>query len=48
VATLVDGELKAGSVHRATFDASRISSGIYFFRLEHRDKQLMKKLLVMK
>jgi hypothetical protein len=48
VATLVDGELKAGSVHRATFDASRISSGIYFFRLQHEGKQLMKKLLVMK
>jgi hypothetical protein len=48
VATLVDGELEAGTLHRATFDASNISSGIYFFRLEHKDKQLMKKLLVMK
>ena len=53
VATLVDGELKADAVHRATFDASNVSSGIYFFRLEYsasggNAKQLMKKLLVMK
>ena len=53
VATLVDVELKADAVHRATFDASNVSSGIYFFRLEYsasggNAKQLMKKLLVMK
>lgn len=48
VATLANGELKAGVVHRATFDATMLSSGVYFSRLEYKDKQLMKKLLLMK
>ena len=33
VVTLVDGEVQAGR-HRATFDASRLASGVYFFRME--------------
>ena len=32
VVTLVDGEVEAGN-HMATFDGSRLSSGMYFVRL---------------
>lgn len=53
VATLVNGELKAGVLHQATFDASKFSSGIYFSRLEFsasggNENQLMKKILLIK
>ena len=53
VATLVNGELKAGVTHKAVFEASKLSSGIYFSRLEFSasdgsGKQLMKKLLLIK
>lgn len=56
VATLVNGELKSGVLHQATFDASKLSSGIYFSRLEYspavslagNGKQLMKKLILVK
>lgn len=33
VATLVDAEQPAGR-HRAVFDASRVASGVYVYRLE--------------
>jgi hypothetical protein len=33
VATLVNENLKAGILHQATFDASRLSTGVYFYRL---------------
>lgn len=48
VAIIFDGEVKAGYVQRAIFDASRLSTGFYFARLEHRGKQLLKKLELMK
>jgi len=48
VATLVDGEVKAGVLQQATFDASKMSSGIYFARLQFGGKQLMKKMVLMK
>ncbi|HTP81142.1 MAG TPA: T9SS type A sorting domain-containing protein, partial [Bacteroidota bacterium] len=48
VATLVDGEVKAGVLQQATFDASKMSSGIYFARLQFGGKQLMKKMLLLK
>jgi hypothetical protein len=48
VATLVNGELKAGLLHRTTLDVSKLSSGIYLYRLQSGDKSLVMKLLVLK
>ena len=48
VATLVNEHLEAGINHQRTFDASKLSSGIYFARLQSNGKQMMKKLLLMK
>ena len=35
VVTLFDGEVKAGYYQRATFDATRIATGIYISRLDY-------------
>jgi len=48
VATLVNGPMKAGVLHQATFDASKYSSGIYFARLQSGEKMQFKKLLLLK
>jgi hypothetical protein len=48
VATLLDGEMQAGILHRVPFNASRLSSGIYFYRLETKDNVQLKKLVLMK
>jgi hypothetical protein len=48
VATLIDGEIQAGILHRVPFDASRLSSGIYFYRLEAKGNVQVKKLVLMK
>jgi hypothetical protein len=48
VATLLDGEMQAGILHRVPFDASRLSSGIYFYRLEAKGNVQVKKLVLMK
>ena len=48
VATLVDGELKAGIQHSVPFDASKLSSGMYFYRLDAGKNSLVKKLTLMK
>jgi hypothetical protein len=47
VATLVDGFVEAGH-HRETFDASRYTSGVYFYRLTAGDFTQTKKLLLLK
>ncbi|HTP13295.1 MAG TPA: T9SS type A sorting domain-containing protein, partial [Bacteroidota bacterium] len=47
VATLVDGEVNAGK-HEATFDASRLASGIYFYRLRAGNFTDTKKLVLLK
>jgi hypothetical protein len=47
-ATLVDGEFKSGVVHQVTFNASKLSSGIYFYRLDTGKNNLVKKLMVLK
>ncbi|HEY6953366.1 MAG TPA: T9SS type A sorting domain-containing protein [Bacteroidota bacterium] len=47
VATLVNGAMNAG-VHEATFDASRLASGIYFYRLRAGDFSATKKLVLVK
>jgi hypothetical protein len=47
VARLVDGELSVGSYH-ATFDASRLSSGVYLYRLQAGDFVRTQKMVLMK
>jgi photosystem II stability/assembly factor-like uncharacterized protein len=48
VAILFDGAAAAGEYHQATFDASRLASGIYFSRLEFGGKMQVKKMLLLK
>ena len=47
IARLVDGELSAGQ-HDIVFDASAMSSGIYFYRMTSGDFSEMKKMILMK
>jgi hypothetical protein len=47
VATLVNGEMKAGR-HEATFDANRLSSGVYFYKLVAGSFVETKKMLLLK
>jgi hypothetical protein len=47
VATLVNGDMKAGR-HEATFDASRLSSGVYFYKLIAGSFVDTKKMLLLK
>jgi hypothetical protein len=47
IAALVDQELEAGA-HRAVFDASRLSSGVYFYRLQGTGSVQTRKLVLMK
>jgi len=48
VQTVVDGNLKAGELHNAVFDASGLSSGIYFYRLETTKNSLVNKMMLLK
>jgi len=48
VVTLLDEERKAGYFQQVTFDASRYSSGTYFYRLEANGKVLIRKMIQMK
>ncbi len=48
VETLFDGEAKAGYIQKAMFNASRLSSGVYFSRLQYNENTLLKKLVLMK
>jgi hypothetical protein len=48
VATLVAGALKAGVVNKVTFNGSKLSSGVYFSRLESSGNVQMKKLMLLK
>ncbi len=47
VAVLANGTEPKG-MHQVSFDASRLSSGVYFYRLQAGDKVLVKKMLLMK
>jgi hypothetical protein len=48
VATLIDGERKGEGVHKIGFDASRLSSGVYFYRLTAGEFVESKKLILLK
>jgi hypothetical protein len=48
VATLVNGEVKAGMVNTVTFNASKLASGIYFSRLESSGSVQLKKMMLVK
>ncbi len=47
VATLLSGQMKAG-YHKVKFDASGISSGIYFYKIQAGDFSAVKKLMLLK
>jgi hypothetical protein len=48
IATLVNEEMKAGILHKVSFDGSRFASGIYFYRLEAGENAQVKKLILLK
>lgn len=47
VETLIDEYRQAG-IHAITFDASRLSSGVYFYRLQAGDKEETKRMVLLK
>jgi hypothetical protein len=47
IARLVDGHLSAGS-HRATFDASTLPSGTYFYSLEAEGRRVTRSMVLLK
>ncbi len=48
VTTLYNREAEAGVIHQAVFDASKLTTGLYFSRLEFNGNVQMKKLLLLK
>jgi len=48
VATLADGVFTAGDVQQVTFDASRYSSGIYYYQLKTGNRTEIKKMMLLK
>ena len=48
IKTFLNEERKAGILHQIVIDASSLSTGVYFYQLEHKGKALMKKLMVLK
>ncbi len=47
VAKLIDGELIAG-YHSVEFDASSLTSGLYFYTLQTKDQQITRKMMLLK
>jgi hypothetical protein len=47
VSTLSEG-FKTAGVYEATFDASRLSSGVYFYKLASSGFEMTKKMLLVK
>ena len=47
VATIVNGEQAAGT-YQVTFDASRLTSGVYFYKITSGDFSDVKKMLLVK
>ena len=48
VATLANGEMKAGVANTVSFNASKLSSGVYFYRLQAGSFTEIKKLLLLR
>jgi hypothetical protein len=48
VATLFDGVAEAGHYYVATFDASRLASGVYIYRIKTDNKTDVKKMMLVK
>jgi hypothetical protein len=48
VAMLANGEFEGGVEHQVTFNASNLTSGVYFSRLEFMNQSVVKKLLLVK
>jgi hypothetical protein len=48
VTTLVNGEMKSGVMNAVSFNASKLSSGVYFSRLESSGNVQMKTLMLLK
>jgi len=48
IATMVNTNLQAGVLHQEMLNASKLSSGIYFYKLESGKQMQLKKLLLMK
>ena len=48
VATLADGEFNGGDTQTFTFDASKLSSGIYYYQLKSGNTTQIKKMMLLK
>jgi hypothetical protein len=48
VETLIDGKRKAGIIYKEVFDASKLASGLYFYRLQTAKSLLIKKMMLVK
>jgi hypothetical protein len=48
VATPFEGESKAGQYQTVQIDGSRLSSGVYFYCVEHRGQSIMKRMVLIK
>ena len=48
VASIFDSRIQAGKLYRATFSGSYLPSGVYFARLDYGDKQLLRKMTLIK
>jgi len=48
VARLVDNQIMAAGIHQHTFDASRLASGTYIYRLQADQKVAVKKMILLK
>jgi hypothetical protein len=48
VGTLIDEEREAGILYKEVFDASRLTSGLYFYRLQAAKHSLVKKLILVR
>jgi hypothetical protein len=48
VATLLNGDMQNAGKYQVTFDASRYSSGVYFYRIEAGTFSAVKKMMLLK